>query len=251
MSHVWMSHVTHTNESGHRHMSKSYRTCVNMSHTMASPPTYGAISIMYIASPCMYKLVMSHVWTSHVTQMNESCHTYEWVMSHIQMSLVTNIWAISHIQMSLIINIRVSHVARAYTRATTWLPRLYMAPFLSCILHRPVTPMNESCHTQVRELCHRCVHIRRHHYHAYMKRHTYEASHIWSVTHMKCHTYEVSHIWSVTHMKCHTYEVSHTCSVTHMKCHTYISVNRVMSHAHLSRLSVSQVMSHKFLSHNI
>jgi len=29
-----------------------------------------------------YEWVMSHVWMSHVTHMNESCHTYEWVMSH-------------------------------------------------------------------------------------------------------------------------------------------------------------------------
>ena len=26
---------------------------------------------------------MSHIWMSHVTHMNESCHTYEWVISHI------------------------------------------------------------------------------------------------------------------------------------------------------------------------
>ena len=41
-----------------------------------------------------YEWVMSHVWMSHVTRMNESCHTYEWVMSHVWMSHVT------HIQMS-------------------------------------------------------------------------------------------------------------------------------------------------------
>jgi len=29
---------------------------------------------------------MSHIWMSHVTHMNESCHTYERVMSHIWMS---------------------------------------------------------------------------------------------------------------------------------------------------------------------
>ena len=32
---------------------------------------------------------MSHRWTSHVTDMNESCHTYEWVMSHIWMRHAT------------------------------------------------------------------------------------------------------------------------------------------------------------------
>jgi len=41
---------------------------------------------------------------SHVTHMNESCHTYEWVMSHIWMSCVTHMnelchryeWGMSH-----------------------------------------------------------------------------------------------------------------------------------------------------------
>jgi len=28
-----------------------------------------------------YEWVMSHIWMSHVTHMNESCHTYEWVES--------------------------------------------------------------------------------------------------------------------------------------------------------------------------
>ena len=31
---------------------------------------------------------MSHIWMSHVTHMNESCHTCEWVMSHIWMTLL-------------------------------------------------------------------------------------------------------------------------------------------------------------------
>ena len=48
MSHIWMSHVTHMNESCHT-----------------------------------YEWVMSHIWMSHVTHTNESCHTYDWVMSHI------------------------------------------------------------------------------------------------------------------------------------------------------------------------
>jgi len=36
-----------------------------------------------------YEWVMSHVWMSHVTRINESCHTYGWVMSHVLMSHVT------------------------------------------------------------------------------------------------------------------------------------------------------------------
>ena len=30
-----------------------------------------------------------HTWMSHVTRMNESCHTYGWVMSHVWMCRVT------------------------------------------------------------------------------------------------------------------------------------------------------------------
>jgi len=37
-----------------------------------------------------YEWVMSHIRMSHVTRMNESCHTYEWVMSHVWMSHVTH-----------------------------------------------------------------------------------------------------------------------------------------------------------------
>jgi len=38
----------------------------------------------------IHTCVFSHVWMSHVTHMNESCHTYEWVMSHTWMSHVTH-----------------------------------------------------------------------------------------------------------------------------------------------------------------
>jgi len=36
----------------------------------------------WITSHVSYQWVMSHTWMSHVTHVNESCHTYEWVMSH-------------------------------------------------------------------------------------------------------------------------------------------------------------------------
>jgi len=47
MSHIWMSHVTHMNESWH-----------------------------------IYEWVMSQIWISHVTHMNESCQTHACVMSN-------------------------------------------------------------------------------------------------------------------------------------------------------------------------
>jgi len=54
-----------------------------------------------------YEQVVSRVWASHVTRMNESCHTYEWVMSHVWMRRVTRTneschtyeWIMSHVWM--------------------------------------------------------------------------------------------------------------------------------------------------------
>jgi len=56
MSHIWMSRVTHMDESWHT-----------------------------------YERVIPHIWMSHVTHLNQSCHTYERVMSHIWTSHVTHI----------------------------------------------------------------------------------------------------------------------------------------------------------------
>jgi len=69
MLHVWMSHVTHMNDSCHT-----------------------------------YEWIMTNIWMRHVSNLNESCHTYEWVMSHIWMSHGTHMneicctdgWVTSH-----------------------------------------------------------------------------------------------------------------------------------------------------------
>ena len=46
----------------------------------------------------LYEGVMSHVWVSHVSRMNESCRTCEWVMWHIWMhkDLLAQAWT-SHV----------------------------------------------------------------------------------------------------------------------------------------------------------
>ena len=72
-----------------------------------------SMNTMYIAEPWLeschtYEWVMSHIWMSHVTHMNESCHIYEWVMSHIwhnsgqyvahiNKSCVTYEWVVCHL----------------------------------------------------------------------------------------------------------------------------------------------------------
>jgi len=46
---------------------------------------------MLLVDSChTYQWVISHKWMSHVTYMNETCHTCEWDMSHISMSHVTH-----------------------------------------------------------------------------------------------------------------------------------------------------------------
>jgi len=48
---------------------------VSMSHTWTRTPTWDM--------PChVYEWVMSHIWMSHVTHMNESCHTHEPALQH-------------------------------------------------------------------------------------------------------------------------------------------------------------------------
>ena len=96
---------------------------------------------------------------SHVTHMNESCHTYEWVMSHMSLSHSTHAYEACHIFESVIAHIWMSHgklmneschtchwvIAHTHMRHATYLNK-------SCrrcsevlhVTHINVTHMNES-----------------------------------------------------------------------------------------------------------
>ena len=103
MSHIWMSHITHMNKSCHTyewvmsHMWMSHVTHMNQSCHTESCHTYGCVWVMSHmwlrlsassenaqANLCpTYEWDMSHIWRvgshiwmSHVTIMNGSCHTY-------------------------------------------------------------------------------------------------------------------------------------------------------------------------------
>jgi len=86
-----------------------------------------------------YEWVISHMWI-HVTIINESCHTYEWVMSHIWMSHVTHMneschtyeWVMSHICMSHVTHVNESCHTYKWVMSHIWMSRL--------------TRMKESCH---------------------------------------------------------------------------------------------------------
>ena len=146
--------------------------------------------------PTLNKL--RHKWMSHDTHTNQSCHTYEWVMSHVRMSHVTNTneschnWRASgflQTKSCIRIDIRAACTPYASTPDTSNLDSRWLV--VSHIWTRHTPRMNESCHT-----------------------YEWVMSHIWMshVAHMNesCHTYEwvMSHIWMshVTHMNepCHT-----------------------------------------------
>jgi len=79
MSHVWMSHVSHVNES-----------CLIckwvMSNMWMSPVTY------LIESCHIFNWVMSHMWMSDVSYVNESCLICAWVMTHTSMCHASYVW---------------------------------------------------------------------------------------------------------------------------------------------------------------
>ena len=113
----------------------------------------------------MYEGVMSHIWMSHdtymtvwcdtdtsiwvlqleltdrrshVTHMNESCHVYRLVMSHVWRSHVTHMNESWHI-----------HDCVMYIGTSVWMLRLEPTDkgVMSHIWMSPVTYSNESCHT--------------------------------------------------------------------------------------------------------
>jgi len=143
-----------------------------------------------------YEWVMSHIWMRPVTHMNASRHTYEWVMSHIWMG-------------------RVTHMNESCQTYECVMSRIWRSH---------VTHMKESCHT------YECV-----------------VSHIWMshVEHMKesCHTYEC--IMSRLKRRiesCHTQKWvtndSVMCAI--LNIHVSFVCERVVWH---------ELMSHKWLSH--
>ena len=75
-TYVWRSHVTHIyNTTPH--------TCDMTPLYACHVPNYFARAPPFIDddAPLTYEEVMSYMWRSHVTHMNESCHTYEGVVS--------------------------------------------------------------------------------------------------------------------------------------------------------------------------
>jgi len=210
---------------------------------------------------------MSHIWMSHVTHMNESRHTYEWVTSHIWMSHVThmtrkcmhqNAWFI-HPQ-PLALRMSWDYILqkrpmisnhRSLLQNVLWHPT-------PCIMTPYTILLHWECHETtfckrdlwfliLRSLLIVGTHstleyhsniIRKGNIHMTRKC----TSHIWMSrgTHMNesCHTYEwvMSHIWMshVTHMNesCHTYDTEmHASECMAYACTAYC-IGNVMQSQH-------------------
>jgi len=85
-----------------------------------------------------YEWVMSRIWMSHVTHMNESWHTYEWIMPHIWMSHVADVNESSHIWMR--------DVTYGYSRFQSWCSRLLRCVIESRHTHEWVMSHAWKCH---------------------------------------------------------------------------------------------------------
>ena len=188
-----------------------------------------------------YEWFMSHVTSvkktqNETTRVKKSCHTYEWVMSH-------DSWVTTH--ESCVKKTRKNETSRVQTSCHTY------GWVMSHVIHTKETQQNDAWYMD--ESCHR-----------YESWHTYEwatsrvTSHVW-MSHESCHTYEgdttewclayrwvMSHIW-VSYESYHTYEwvMTHVIymketrnkDILHMResCHTYTNTlchtcERVMTH---------------------
>jgi len=76
VSHIWMSHVTHMNESCYTYL------CI-MSHIWMSHVTHECAMSQIWMSHITYQWVMSQMWMDHVTHTNKSYRTLGWFVSYI------------------------------------------------------------------------------------------------------------------------------------------------------------------------
>jgi len=226
-----MSHVsTHMNQSRHKHKWV-------MSHIWISHATH------------IYEWVLSpHIWISHVTNINESCHIYEWVMPHTWMGHVTHMNA-SCAQKCQGISSRKKHINEAclhtyqWVMSHMWMNHVFTHEWITSrasLGH--VTYMNESCHTFEWVMSQ-----------TWMSCHTYGcvALHIWMshATHINGSRYMYEcvtpHIW----MSHFTYVNSHATPMNG-SCHTYKWVKPHIWMGHVTHMNASCVQEYQRTSAN-
>jgi len=102
MPHIWVSHVTHFHCDGNGDACGCW-----YSRTAKGMPSH----VTHMSESCHTdEWVVSHIWMSHVTQMNGSCYTCECAMSHIWMRHVARMNASCHTYKWVMLHIWMSHV---------------------------------------------------------------------------------------------------------------------------------------------
>ena len=100
-----------------------------------------------------YEWVMPFEWMRHVTNkmsfwspmdLIESCHTYEWDTSRIWMSHVTYKWVVSHIQMSHVTHMDESCHTYEWDTSHIWMSHVTYKWVVSHIRMSHVTNINKS-----------------------------------------------------------------------------------------------------------
>jgi len=226
ISHTWTSRislVTHVNESCHnyewvtsrmsmRHVTLLQESCRHTCEWVVSqgraatelrwfPLLWRVMSLIWMSHVtqvdeprCTYEWVMSHIWMSHITHMTESYHAYEWVMSHIWLSHVTHMTESCHTYEQVMLHIWMSHV----TQSSSWKTRSRRTARTA---HSSLEDWMSHA-THVNELCHTCEWV---------------MSHIWlsHVTHMNESYYAVKKCkdctlksWKLNGQSCYTYGVA-------------------------------------------
>jgi len=225
-SHVWHDSFTcvtwllHMCDMTPSHMWHDSFTCVTwhfFTCSKSSSSTDDMTSFTSSSTACE-KDVTSHIWTRHITHINESCHSNDWVMSHVQMSHVTHMIE--------------SCPTYEWVMSLVWLS------------HVPRT--NESCHTHESATSLTCSNT------ACGK---WVTSHIWTRTNESRPTYEyvTSHM-RMSHDICmsesrHTYEwvASLTsCNTASRKWVTSHTWTRDVTNMHESRHMYECAMSNMF-----
>jgi len=177
-----------------------------------------------------HEQVRSHTWMSHITHINESCHQHEWVMSHTPMSHVTHMNESRH-----------THVKEIpeywYIRPSP--PNNQELGYKSCQTYEGVTShpemshvthMDESCHTHI---CSNVLHVD-----IYARRPlTFIHSWMSDATHMEesCHTHEwvtpLTFELASGVLACESSLLSKNHECVNGWCHTH---ERVISHTWMS-----------------
>jgi len=104
----------------------------------------------------MWMSEVAHAWLSRVTQMIESCHSNDWVMSHKWLSHVTQMIESCHTSDWVMSRKWLSHVTQMIESCRTYWVMLHT--FESCHTHvSHVTHTCESCHTRVSHVAHMWV----------------------------------------------------------------------------------------------